>query len=489
MYHILIGSVFHETNSFWSTPTGVNEFKKRDLLFGDDIAKKFRNTRTPLGAFIEVMENEGVEIVLTVAAIAEPSGTVTKEAFDLVKNTIIDGCKKAGKLDGILLSLHGAMETQVAEDGEGHLLEEIRTVVGSDIPIITTLDLHANLTQRMVDNATAFFPYREYPHSDMYIRGLEAANTMISVLKDGLKPVMRWKHIPILASLIATTSEQYKGIAAVINQSNEEKGVLSATLLHGFFMADTEDTMTSALVVTEHDAELAEKTVEKIVHTAWENRDVLAKLDALECNEAISVAQKEEGTVVLADICDNPGAGSSCDGTHLLRALINKNAEKVAFALIYDPDIVEQCHKAGIGAVIPVKLGGKANPKLLGEPVCCEAYVKSLSDGVYYNRGPMHGGMKVDLKKTAVIVIGGVTVIVSSIATQAYDIAIFQSHGLTMSDFRMLVVKSSVHYRAAFGPHATKLVPVKCGGAVELDASRLTYKRKKAMLYPLDKIE
>ncbi len=486
MKRILIGSMFHETNSFWPIHTGIEEFKKRDLLFGDDLTKKFRNTHTPLGAFIEVLEREGVEIVTTVAANAEPSGTVTKEAFELIKDTIIAACNNGEKIDGILLSLHGAMETEVVEDGEGCLLEEIRKVVGFDIPVVATLDLHTNLSQRMIDNADAFFPYREYPHSDMYDRGIEAANTMMRMLNDGLKPFMSWKQIPVLASLIATTSEKYQKISSVVNKSNEKEGVLSAALLHGFFMADTSDTMTSALVVTEESSDLAKEVAEEIANAAWENREVLGKLDAVECNDALGEAKNTEETVVLADICDNPGAGSSCDGTHLLRALLENNVQKVAFALIFDPETVNQCHEAGVGSKIFVNLGGKLKPELLGEPICGEAYVKSLSDGVYYNRGPMHGGMKVDLKKTAVIEIDGITIIVSSIATQAYDTAIFESHGLTMSDFKILVVKSSVHYRAAFAPHASKLIPVKCRGALELDASRLSYKRKNKALYPLD---
>ena len=485
MYRILIGSVFHETNSFWHKPTDLERFKQRDLLFGEDITKKFRNTHTPLGAFIEVLEKEGTEIITTVAAIAEPSGTVTKEAFDIIKDNIVSACKQKMP-DAVLLSLHGAMETEEEPDGEGCLLEEIRNVAGRDIPIVTTLDLHANLTQRMMDNANAFFPYREYPHSDMYARGLEAANTLMRILKEGLSPVMQWKPIPILSSLIATISEQYKVIADVVNKYNAQDGILGATLLHGFFMADTEDTMASVLTVAESDTDLAEKVTEEIATVAWKNRDALARLDAVECDEAIKTATETEGTVVLADICDNPGAGSSCDGTHLLRALIESKAEKVAYAPIYDPETVEQCHKAGVGTKIPVSLGGKANPELLGKPIKKEAYIKHLSDGIYHNRGPMHGGMKVDLKKTAVIVIDGITIVVSSIPTQSYDTAIFESHGLTMSDFKMLVVKSSVHYRAAFAPHASKLIPVKCRGAVELDAGNLVYKHRKSPLYPLD---
>jgi len=488
MYRVLIGSAFHETNSFWPHKTGIAEFSKRDLLFGEDIGKKFRNTRTPLGAFIEVLENAGIEVIFTVAANAEPSGTVTKEAFDLIKNTILDGCRNAGKLDGILLSLHGAMETEIDEDGEGNLLEALREAVGNDIPIVTTLDLHTNLTGRMVSLADAFFPYREYPHSDMYLRGLEAAKTLISILNGTSAPVMRWCHVPLLTSLVATSLPSYQPIADVLAECNEMPGVLGATLLHGFFMADTQDTMLSVLVVTENDPELAQLLTDRIAHTAWKNRDALTALDACSPEEAILEAKNTTGTAVFADICDNPGAGSSSDGTHLLRALLLHSEAKTAFAAICDPETVKQCQQAGVGASIEVSLGGKVNPGLLGQPITGKAYVKSLHDGIYYNRGPMHGGMQVNLKGSAVLQIGKVSVIVTSIPTQAYDIEIFQAHGLMLHDFDVLVVKSSVHYRAAFGPHADRLIPVKCPGAVELDPRKLHYRRKKAKLYPLDTV-
>jgi len=202
--------------------------------------------------------------------------------------------------------------------------------------------------------------------------------------------------------------------------------------------------------------------------------------------EAVLEASKTEGTVVFADICDNPGSGSSGDGTKLLRALLDNGVKNVALGMITDPETVAQCHAAGVGSYIDIKLGGKFMPDKLGEPIECKAYVKLLSDGRYINRGPMFAGTESNLQKSAVIVIDGITVVVSSVARQAYDIESFQSHGLTLRDFKILVVKSAIHYRAAFGPYASKMLSVNCPGVITIDLKNNDYKKVKRPVYPLD---
>lgn len=488
MYRILIGSVFHETNTFWPFPTGLEEFKKRNYLLDDALIDQFQNTHTVLGAYIEVLRENSVEIIPSIAAIAEPSGAVTAEAIREIKRIIFTKCKEAGKLDAILLSLHGAMVTEDHEDGDGNFLEELRAVVGWEIPIIATLDLHTNLTQKMVDNATALIPYREYPHSDMYDRGLDAVHLMMRTLRGEVKPVMRWKQLPLLTALIETEKEACRPIMEASAAAREREGILNASVLHGFYAADTVESGASALVVSDASAELAQQTADSLAGVTWENREGLVRMDTYTPQEAIAKAGALEGPVVFADVCDNPGAGSSEDGTHLLRALLEAGVEKVAYAVICDPETVVACHEAGVGKSIDIRLGGKKNPDILGEPIACKAYIKSLSDGVYLNRGPMHGGLGVNLKKSAVVVVGGVTVIVTSIPTQTYDIEIFQSHGLMLKDFHILVVKSSIHYRAAFGPHCKKMFSVECPGALVVDPRNLTYKNCRRPVYPLDEL-
>ncbi len=490
MYRILVGAVLHESNTFWPYPTDLESFKNRNFYLGDEVTEKFNYTRTALGGFYEVLRDEGAEAIPCIAALAEPSGTVTSGAFRRIKQEIVDACRNVGKLDGILLYLHGAMVTEDDEDGDGNLLEAIREVVGYDIPVMTTLDLHVNLTPKMIRNATAFMPYRSYPHSDMYERGLDAARLMMKTVKGEAKPVMCWKPIPIMPVLTETAKEGFKPIADVLNEMLADPKIFTATFVHGFYLSDTGDTHAAALVVADDDEQLAQRYVDKIASTAWENKEALVHIDRYSPKQAIELAYKTEGEgpVVLADICDNPGAGYSGDNTYLLRAMMEADVKKAAYALICDPETVEQCHKAGVGSYIDVKLGGKKLPDQ-DSPIECKVYVKGLFDGKYVNRGPMHGGLTVDVKKSALIVIGGISVIVTAVCTQSYDIEIFQAHGLQLNDFDILVVKSSVHYRAAFGPKCKRMISVESPGGMPLSSQSLTYKRLTRPIYPLDEVD
>lgn len=489
MYKILVGAVLHESNTFWPYPTDLTSFKNRNFYIGEEVTRRFDNTKTSLGGFYEVLHEEDVEIIPSIAALAEPSGTVTADAIAKIKQVILDTCREAGKLDGILLYLHGAMVTEEDEDGDGNLLEAIRGVVGYDIPVMTTLDLHVNLTKKMVRNATAFIPYRNYPHSDMYERGLDAAHLMMSTLKGEVIPLMRWKPVPVLPVLTETAKDSFKPIAEKLDSVRKKKGVITANFLHGFYLSDTSETHSAALVITDNNEELAIETVNEIAKTAWDNREALVTIEISSPEEAIAEAAETEGTVVIADICDNPGAGYPGDNTYLLRAMIEADVKNAAFAMICDPETVKACFEVGPGATIEVALGGKHSAEGLGEPIICKAYVKALSDGKYLNRGPMHGGLGVDLQKSALIVVGGISIVVASVCTQCYDVEIFQSHGLMLKDFHILVVKSSIHYRAAFKPHCVKMISVKTKGGMPLDPIGLDYKRLSHPIYPIDETE
>lgn len=488
MRRVIIGAVFHETNTFWPIKTGLEEFKKRNYFLDDVVIEKFRGTHTVLGAFIEVLQENGIEVIPTIAAIAEPSGPVTTGAIEQIKKDLFERCRAAGEVDGVLLSMHGAMVTEDNDDGDGEFLQSLRAVVGSEIPVVATLDLHANLTERMVKNSAALIPYREYPHADMYARGLDAANLMIRVLNGGVRPVMKYARRPMFTVLMETGGEICRPIMELSEEVRQQPGILNASVLHGFYAADTADTCLSSLVISDGDEALAQQMAERLADVAWEQRVKLGHLDTYTPKEAIAEAETMEGTVVFADICDNPGAGSSEDGTHLLRALLEAGVKNVAYAMICDPETVEACIKAGVGNTVDIKLGGKKDPGQLGEPVCCTAYVKQISDGIYKNRGPMHGGLAVNLKKSVVIVVDGISIVVGTVPTQVYDVEIFQSHGLSLKDFEILVVKSSVHYKAAFGPHCKKAFSVECPGGLVVDPKNLNYKKCIRPIYPLDEI-
>lgn len=486
MFRIFVGSFAHETNTFWPRKTGIAEFKNRYYISGQDVVNCFGNTLTPLGGFIDVLNKYEAEGIFSVAASAEPSGYVTKEAFEEVKATLLRDLAAAGKVDGVLLALHGAMVAEHEDDGEGNILEAVRELVGPDLPVIATLDLHANITARMVNNANAMIPHHEYPHVDGYDRSLDAAEMMIATLKGQLHPVMSFRHPPLLASLVETMTEAYRPIVEACSKAREIPGVLEATITHGFFPADIPPAGVAALVITDGDKALAERTAQELADVAWEHKDLFAKIPTCTAEEAIQEAAQTKGLVVFADICDNTGAGSSGDGTKLLRAMLDAKVTNAAYAMITDAEVVEECWRVGPGNFIDIQLGGKNAPEKLGDPISCKAYVKSIFDGRYTNKGPMQAGMEFDMKKSAVIEVNGISIIVSAIPKQPFDIEIFRSHGLTPSDFHILVVKSSVHYRASFGPHVSKMFAVECPGILVTNPQNLNYKNVQRPVYPLD---
>ena len=488
MYRIFIGSFSHETNTFWPRKTGRDEFVSRYYLRGQDVVKKFSRTLTPLGGFIDVLNENNVEAIFSVAASAEPSGYVTREAYEEVKSTLLRDLAAAGKVDGVLLALHGAMVAEHEDDGEGVILEAVRELVGPDVPVMATLDLHANITERMVRNADAMIPHHEYPHVDGYDRSLELADMMIRTIRGELHPVMTYRHPPILASLTETQTEAYRPLTEACEKARARKGVLEATIVHGFFAADIPDCGVTSLVITDGDRELADRTAEELAAVAWQYRKTLAVVPTYTPEEAIEEAKRTKGLVVFADICDNSGAGSSGDGTKLLRAMLDHGVTGAAYAAITDAEAVEQCRRAGVGHWVDLRLGGKTAPEYLGEPIECRAYVKGIFDGRYTNKGPMQAGMVFDMKTTAVIEVEGISIIVASVARQPFDVEVFRSHGLTPSDFHILVVKSSVHYRASFGQYAEKMLNVECPGILKIDPRQLTYHNVRRPVYPLDPI-
>jgi microcystin degradation protein MlrC len=240
--------------------------------------------------------------------------------------------------------------------------------------------------------------------------------------------------------------------------------------------------------VADKDKELAEKTTKELAELIWSLRREL-KPDYLAVEPAVAAAlAAKEGPVILADQSDNPGGGSTCDGTHILRAMLEKGIKDAAVALIIDPAAVAACHAAGVGATVELSLGGKARPDLLGAPLECTAYVRLLSDGRYINRGQINGGILVDLKKSAVVLIDGIQVIIGSNVTQPYDLEIFYAHGIDPARQKVLLVKSTIHFRAAFEPIASQIINVAAPGLLIMDPAQVDYKRSRRPIYPLDDI-
>lgn len=484
MFRVLVGTINHETNTFSPFKTSVENFKSRSFTEGEETMRTCRGTQASIGAFIDVVEACGHEAVPTIRASAMPSGIIYADCVKELKDRLLAPLKET-KVDGILLELHGAMVTDLDEDGDGYLLENLRKAVGPDVPIMITLDLHVNLTQKMIDNADVLIPCNCYPHTDMYDSAKVTAQLMMRTLRKEIKPRMAWRPLPIMAAMTETENESFTPIVQARKKAENTEGILAARVAHGFFLADTTSTGVAMVTVADDNMELAQRVADEMAETVWEYRSCFNKMKTYTPEEALADAEKQEGTVTFADICDNPGGGSTCDGTNLLRAMLNYGVQNAVYGIIYDPETAEQCHAAGVGSYVDIKLGGKKAPEVAGEPIQCRAYVKTLSDGVFTHRGPMLKGVTLSVGKTAVIVVDGVTVIVTSAIVQVYDVEVFQRHGLIPNDFKIVVVKSSIHYRAAFGPISTKMYPVECPGMLPMDPKTVKYQNCQRKMYPL----
>ncbi len=489
MFNIILAQFKHETNTFSSKKTDFNCYLSREYVEGEEILRYYAGTHSEMGGFLDVLAGQDdVRLIPSVAANAIPAGPVTADVWRRIRDMVLETIGQAEKADAVLLCLHGAMVTELSEDGEGDLLAEIRAAVGADVPIMATLDLHANITEKMLANCDVFCPYRGYPHADLYERGLEAANLLLRTLRGEIKPVMRWAKRPFLVAAVPTAMPAMQKHVQRAAGFEKEPGVLSVSIGHGFFCADILEAGLTTLAVTDGDAARAQEIADALADGIWADRALLQRRFYTP-EEAIEEARRENvWPVIFADVADNPGGGSTGDGTHLLRAMLKAGVRDAAVALICDPESVAMAEKAGVGNVVHLRLGGKQRPEILGGPIECDAYVKSLNDGKYINDGPMGGGMPMDLQKTAVVVVDGIEVIVSCNVTQTYDVQVFRSHGIEPRKRKIVVVKSAVHFRAAFEPLAKKVYDIECPGLMPQNPKAMTYTHLRRPIYPLDEM-
>jgi microcystin degradation protein MlrC len=370
------GGINHETSTFSPLPATIERFHEMSYAEAPDMLARFRGTKTVIGGFIDAAEQLGIELVPTIYSFAMPSAAVTREAFETQMARTLDDLEAAlaaGPLDGVLLGLHGAMVIEGVDDGEGEYLRRVREMVGPDVPIVTELDLHANISRESVALADIIIGYDTYPHVDTYERALELTALLHRLAKREIHPTVAFRQIPVLANLTAqyTGRKPMSDWLALCHEIELRPGVLTATIAAGFPYADIPDTGMSCYVATDGDQALADRCADDLATFAWEHRTGFqAKLTPID--EAVSYAMSQPGPICLADVADNTGAGTSGDGTEILRALIERGARSAVVALMYDPETVRQAVAVGVGAEIDAVIGGKVDD-LHGAPVPARA--------------------------------------------------------------------------------------------------------------------
>ena len=484
---LFVAMVSHETNTFSNVPTDRAQFEARGLHYGGEILETYRGTGTCLGGMIEAAEREGATLIPSVAAAASPAGRVTGDIYRAVKDRMLADLETSGRLDGVLLDLHGAMVPEGLDDGEGDLITAVRDRVGPDVPIAVTLDLHGNLSAAMVTRATLLHGYKTYPHVDMAERGVEATQRLLDVLAGRLRPTAAFRKPPMLPPLgrQGTARGPMRRLYDLADEMEKDPKVISVSVFAGFPFADIPDAGLGIYVATDDDQALAERLAEQLARVAWEHRHEFIHT-ALSVKDAVARALAASGRpIVLADMADNTGGGAAGDGTEILRELVRVGARSAVVACLWDRAAVQVCVTAGVGARVTLEIGGKVDHRH-GAPLAVTGTVRTLSDGRFIHKGPMMRGLPGRLGTTAVLDVDDIKVILISYRWQTLDPEMLRLVGLDPVAEKILVVKSTIHYRAAFESLAREIIEVDAPGLSSSNLARFAFERIRRPIFPLD---
>ena len=496
MYNILIGCYGHETNTSTPDITELFRFGGAENITDPDGTHLYNR-----GFYDVLIKRDDVRIIPSVAAWACPYGKVDAEADDYISSKILETIKNAGKLDGILLSLHGAMVTTASEDGEGDLLEKIRSLVGNDIPVGVMVDLHANITRKMIKNSSWIINYDTYPHIDAFERAAECAEIMLDTLDGKITPVMSCVKLPLLSEFIPTTKGAGAELLDAIFEAEKHPSVISASISYGFFCADIYESGAAIIVIADKDKTFAEKTALATAGKMWDLRHQL-KRKFVTPDEALDNICNNSGEypAILADCCDNPGGGATGDATHILHKLVEKNIKHAVVAFIYDPETVAEAEKIGVGNIGEFNIGSKIFPEITGKVLHAKAYVKAISDGHFdtgmeskvimgdgnLNTTAAWPPVNSQHGKIAALDLNGIIVLATTVQAQTWNDYGIRACGIMPEKQAVIAVKSTVHFRHCFEKYAAKIYEIWSPGLSEQLIAHADLTHSRRPVYPLD---
>lgn len=480
---IAVGGFLHETNTFAPSPAEYSAFEQGGgwppLSRGAEIFTRLPGKNVGLAGFLLAAEQRGWEIVPTLWCAASPSAAVTGDAFERIMAEMLERLAAAGPVDAVYLDLHGAMVAGAFDDGEGEVEARVRALIGPDVPLVVSLDLHGNVTAKMVEAADALVAYRTYPHVDMADTGRRAAGVLAARMAHGRPYAKAFRQIPFLMPIAWQCTEMepcqslYRQLAAL----EADRGLASLSFLPGFPAADFPDCGGSVVAYadTQAEADAAADAMAALVNAQEDAFAGTAYEPEAGVRKAMEIAATATRPVVIADTQDNPGAGGNSDTTGMLRALVACGAARAALGLMVDPAAVQAAHAAGVGAEIDVALGGKSG--VPGDaPFEGRFVVEALSDGKFESTGPFYGKGPMNLGPSCCLRIGDVRVVVASRKAQLADQAMYRYVGIEPTAQAILVNKSSVHFRADFTPIAETILVCTAPGPMPLSPAVLPWK-------------
>lgn len=490
MKRVAVIGFLHESNTFASTRTTKQNFEESDFQVGEEIVARWGDAYHELGGFLAGCEEQGLEAVPILAAWATPSGTVERQAYEDILGEIIDRLKDAGPVDGVLLALHGAMTVEGLESGDGETVSRIRGVIGANLPLVLSLDHHANISAPMGVEPHVTIAYRTYPHVDQRDRGVESARVMRGLVDGKVDARQTLIKLPLLIHIVRqfTSDGAMKRLYDGLEEVVVRPGIVSASIAPGYIYADVPDMGVSVVVSANGDQALADECARELAHLAMSLRgDLNAALPSAE--EAVREAMTVDGTVSLMDCGDNIGGGGPGDSTILFREVLRQGGGATCVVL-HDPKAAMECFNGGIGARVTLRVGDRTTHEE-NERLVIEGEVVGLSDGLFTETQARHGGQRYfDQGRTAIIrTVDGHTVVLNSLRVMPTSLEQLLSLELDPRAFRMIIVKGATAPRAAYEPVSDRVIAVDTPGITQAGPETFEYKNRPRPLFPLDELE
>jgi len=478
---LFVASLATETNTFSPIPTTRRSFEAGAYFPAATHPNRITHSTAPLWVARQRAGRDGYTLIEGSCFWADPAGPCGQADYESVRDEILDQLRAALPVDGVLLGLHGAMVAHGYADCEGDLITRVREIVGPHVKIGVELDPHCHLTEQCVRQADVIVLFKEYPHTDYAERAEELLDILLGSIRGTLRPVMSLYDCRMIERVPTSRSpgrDFVDGMKALEGKNN----VLSISLAHGFQLGDVADMGCRVLVVTDGNKSYGEALAEQLGESFRRLRGQFAA-PSMTFDSVLDQAlnDPEPGPYVIADPTDNAGGGSPSDNTNLLRRMISSNIQGAAFGPIWDPVAVEFCLGAGVGATLPLRFGGKA-AATSGVPVDAEVEVI----GVVHNGMQSFGDAKVPIGDAVGIRLRGIEVSLLSRRSQAIGLEVFTSVGIDLQSKRIICLKSTNHFYAAYAPIARAVLYTDGGGPSPLDIRRLPYRNVERPLWPLD---
>ena len=510
--------ISHETNTFSSVPADYAAFEATGILRGDEVIAKFVDAQYTISGYAQAAEELGFELVPLMYAVTGPIGTITKDAYDRLTEEMFGMLRDQGPWDAVLISNHGAAVSEEFPDMDGEFCRAVREIVGPDMRVGITLDMHGNVSKPVVEHTDICLVWRTNPHLDPKVRGRKTADLVVRAAKGEINPAQWIEMPPMYVNIVKqfTGEDPMKSFVDDALEANEIPGILDTSVAEGYPYSDVEELGMSWVAIADNgDIELAKSVAKQMAAKAWERRaelnvEVPSISDALDMalaeyvgprdlNDADEVAidgtalampddadAAREGPIVLMDVGDNIGGGSSADSTHILEQVVERGISGFLQTL-YDPEAAEACVAAGVGATVTLDVGGKTDD-MHGKPVNVTGTVRAITDGQYEELGASHGGFRFYDSGVSVRLDtdGGQTLLLTSVRAGNTVRAQMYHIGIIPERYKIVVAKGVVSPRPAYQPIAGKVILVNTPGVTTADMSTFTYHRRRVPLYPME---